>query len=294
MPYPEPTLYAVPLFLAALLLEPAALRRRAARGAAVRGFERRDTRASLGMGIGSIAFVSVINLGIFLVSRDLWAHRVTDLGAGLAGWAAALVGWDFAYYWHHRVEHEHRIFWACHVSHHSSRYYNLATALRQPWTPVTGLLFYPWLALVGVAPWLIMASGGINLIYQFWIHTEAIDRMPRWFEAVFNTPSHHRVHHGKNPEYLDRNYGGILVVWDRLFLTFAPERAPVVYGLTHDIERQDLLSVAFHEYAALARDAATAGRVRARDALGVLFHGPAWTPPSALRSSTPPLSGGHQ
>ena len=151
---------------------------------------------------------------------------MTDLGGGALGWTVAMVGWDFSYYWHHRIEHESRLLWACHVNHHSSRYYNLSTALRQPWTPVAAVLFYPWWALVGVEPRMIMIAAGLNLISHYWIHTETIDRMPRWFEAVFNTPSHHRVHHGSNAEYLDRNYGGILIVWDRCFRSFEPERAP--------------------------------------------------------------------
>jgi sterol desaturase/sphingolipid hydroxylase (fatty acid hydroxylase superfamily) len=275
--YPDPTIYAIPFFLATLALEPTLLARRRRRGEDVIGFERRDTIASLALGIGSLFFVSLINLGVFAVATVLWRHRLCNLGAGALAWAAALVGWDFAYYWHHRLEHENRVLWACHVSHHSSRHYNLSTALRQPWTPVTGIVFYPWLALVGVAPWMIMASGGINLIYQYWIHTEAIDRLPRWFEAVFNTPSHHRVHHGSNQEYLDRNYAGILIVWDRLFGTFEPERARVVYGLRKNIDGFSLATIVFHEYVAIARDVRRAPRWS--DRLAIVVHGPAWQAP---------------
>ncbi len=278
MDYPDPTLYAVPFFVLALAVEPALLRRRRERGASVLGHEGRDTRASLGMGILSLVFVSGINFGIYAIAAWLARWRVCDLGHGALGWAVALVGWDFSYYWHHRVEHENRVLWACHVNHHSSRYYNLSTALRQPWTPLAGLLFYPGWALLGVAPWMIMASGGLNLVYQFWVHTEAVDRMPRWFEAVFNTPSHHRVHHGSNAEYLDKNYGGVFIVWDRWFGTFVEERAPVVYGLTKNLASYNLWTIAFHEYAALARDVRAArGR---RDKLGVLLHGPGWRPRS--------------
>jgi len=279
MDYPDPTLYAVPLFLATLALEPRLLRRVRDAGRSVVGYERRDALASLGMGTGSLVFVSAINLGIYAVATWLARHRVCDLGSGALGWAVALVGWDFSYYWHHRAEHEIRLLWACHVNHHSSRYYNLSTALRQPWTPFAGLLFYPPWALVGVAPWMIMVSGGLNLIYQYWIHTEVIDRMPGWFEAVFNTPSHHRVHHGSNPQYLDRNYAGVLIVWDRLFGSFTPEGERVVYGLTKNIETYNLWKIAFHEYASLARDFRAARG--ARDKLGVLLHGPEWRPGAA-------------
>jgi sterol desaturase/sphingolipid hydroxylase (fatty acid hydroxylase superfamily) len=278
MDYPDPTLYALPLFLLTLALEPGVLRRLRERGKPVRGYEKRDALASLGMGLGSIVFVSAINLGIYAVAGWLARFRVCDLGQGALGWAVAFVGWDFAYYWNHRFEHENRLLWACHVNHHSSRYYNLSTALRQPWTPFAGLVFYPGLALVGVAPWMIMVSGGLNLVYQYWIHTEAVGRMPRWFEAVFNTPSHHRVHHGSNPQYLDRNYAGVLILWDRWFGTFVEERAPVTYGLTKNLATFNLLEIAFHEYLAIARDVRSARGFR--DKLGILLHGPAWQAPS--------------
>jgi sterol desaturase/sphingolipid hydroxylase (fatty acid hydroxylase superfamily) len=279
MSYPEPTIYAIPFFLVTLAIEPLVLERERAKGRSITGHERRDTWASLGMGIGSLVFASVINLGVYAIATALWPHRLVDLGHGALGWSAAMVGWDLAYYWNHRFEHEVRLFWACHVNHHSSRFYNLSTALRQPWTPFSGLLFYPGLALLGVAPALIMVSAGLNLIYQYWIHTEAIDRMPAWFEAVFNTPSHHRVHHGSNPQYLDRNYGGILIVWDRLFGSFEPEREPVRYGLTKNINTFSLWKIAFHEYAALGRDMRAAAAWRER--VDILMHGPAWRPPSA-------------
>lgn len=274
---PDPTLYAVPLFLAALLLEPWLLRRAAARGARVLGYvDRRDTRASLAMGVGSIVFVTLINGTVYLLAKLLWEHRLTDLGTGFVGWAVALVGWDFAYYWHHRWEHEVRLFWANHVNHHSSRYFNFSTALRQPWTPVLGIVLYPPLALLGVQPSLILIAGGLNLIYQFWVHTEAVDKLPAPFELVFNTPSHHRVHHGKNSQYLDKNYGGVLILWDRLFGTFELEREKVVYGLTKDIETYNPLRIAFHEYAAIGRDVRRARTLR--EGLGRIVRGPGWRP----------------
>lgn len=280
--YPEPTLYAVPLFLATIAMEASVLRRwrTGARGRDIVGYEARDTRASLTMGLGSLATVTAINAGIFALATWLWAHRIVDLGSGWVGWVAAIIGLDFVFYWHHRIEHENRLLWASHVNHHSSRHFNLSTALRQPWTPITSLVFFPALALVGVAPWMIMVSQGINLIYQYWVHTETISRLPRWFEAVLNTPSHHRVHHGANPEYLDKNYGGLLIVWDRLFGTFEPERARVVYGLTENISSHNPFVIAFHEYGALGRDLR---RARSwRDRVRILWHGPAWRPSSEI------------
>jgi sterol desaturase/sphingolipid hydroxylase (fatty acid hydroxylase superfamily) len=135
------------------------------------------------------------------------------------------------------------------------------------------------LALVGVSPALIVMSGAINLIYQYWIHTEIIDRIGP-FEAVLNSPSHHRVHHGSNPQYLDKNYGGIFIVWDRLFGTYEREVEPVAYGLTKNIHSYNLFTIAFHEWRALARDIAATPRWR--DRFGRLYHGPGWEPAAPL------------
>lgn len=262
----------------ALLLESWLLGRVARSGRSVRGYEARDRNASLGMGIGSLFFATAVNLVTYHVAGWLWPLRACDLGSRALAWTIAVVGVDFSYYWNHRLEHEVRVLWACHVNHHSSRYYNLSTALRQPWTPWSGVLFYPLWALAGVAPSMIMASYGLNLIYQFWIHTEVIGKLPRWFESILNTPSHHRVHHGSNHEYINRNYGGIFIVWDRLFRTFEPEDAPVQYGLTKNIRSFNLWTIAFHEYAAIARDLASTRRLG--DRVGVLLHGPDWRAPS--------------
>ncbi|MFO0762991.1 MAG: sterol desaturase family protein [Byssovorax sp.] len=270
---PDPTIYAIPFFIVSMLIESPVLGRMKRRGEDVVGYPIwKDTAASLAMGIGSVVFVTAINATVYWLAKLAFEHRLTDLGDGALGWAVAMIGWDFAYYWHHRFEHEVRLFWACHVNHHSSRCYNLSTALRQPWTPFLGLVLYPPLAFLGVRPELILLSGGFNLIYQFWVHTEAIGKLPRAFELVFNTPSHHRVHHGKNPQYLDKNYGGILIVWDRLFRSFEEEREHVVYGLTKDIETYNPFRIAFHEYAAIGRDLRRARSFR--EALRLVFAGP--------------------
>ncbi len=275
--YPDPTLYAVPFFLVTLVLELFVLRRMKAKGRDVVGHTSKDSWASLAMGVGSLVTVGVLNVGIYALAKLLWEHRLFDLGGGVLGWAVAMVGWDFSFYWHHRVEHENRLLWASHVNHHSSERYNLTTALRQPWTPFSALFFFPPWALLGVAPKMIMISGGLNLVYQYWIRTEAIGKLPRPFELVFNTPSHPRVHHGSNPEYLDTNYGGILIVWDRLFRTFAEENARVRYGLTKNITSYNPFVIAFHEYVAIARDVVAAPSWKVR--VGILWHGPAWRIP---------------
>jgi sterol desaturase/sphingolipid hydroxylase (fatty acid hydroxylase superfamily) len=277
-PYPDPTVYAIPFFVVTLVVEILIMRKKTARHEKVMGYAWKDTWASLAMGVGSLIVVGGINIATYTLATYLYQYRVLTLGEGPLGWAVALIGWDFSFYWHHRLEHENRLLWACHVNHHSSQHYNLSTALRQPWTPFPTVLFYaPW-ALLGVSPWMIMFSGGLNLVYQYWIHTEAIRRMPRWFELVLNTPSHHRVHHASNPEYLDKNYAGVLILWDRLFGTFQEEQAPVVFGLTKNIQSFNPFVIAFHEYAAIARDVRRARGLR--DRLGILWHGPAWKAPS--------------
>jgi sterol desaturase/sphingolipid hydroxylase (fatty acid hydroxylase superfamily) len=205
----------------------------------------------------------------------LYRRRVLpDLGASLPALAAAVVGWDFIYYWNHRFMHESRSMWAIHVVHHSSEHYNLSTALRQPVAePLGTFLPYSALCLLGVSPELLTTARGINLLWQYWIHTEAIGTMGA-SEAVLNTPSHHRVHHGSNPRYLDRNHASMLIVWDRLFGTFEPETEPVVYGLTKNLGSFNPAVIIGHEYAAIVRDVASAASWRER--LAYLLRGPGW------------------
>ena len=187
---------------------------------------------------------------------------------------------DLRYYAVHRASHRVRWFWASHVIHHSSERYNLGTALRQPWlSAINGFdLFRVPLVLIGFHPALVLFCGSLNLVYQFWIHTEAIRRLPRGFEAVFNTPSHHRVHHAVNPRYLDANYAGTLIVWDKLFGSFVPERddTPARYGIVHPLESYNPLRIATHEYASVARDVAAAG-LTWRERLGYFFGPPGWS-----------------
>jgi sterol desaturase/sphingolipid hydroxylase (fatty acid hydroxylase superfamily) len=244
---------------------------------AERGYGGKDTATSITMGLGSI-FADLV-IGSVTGLLTLWCAGVTPLripsGLGWT-WLSVFVAWDFCYYWAHRAEHEIRILWAGHVTHHSSRYFNLSTALRQAWTGQATVIFYAPLALAGASLPLIATVGGVNLLYQFWIHTERIERMPRWFEAVMNTPSHHRVHHGSNSQYLDRNYAGVFIVWDRAFGTFEPEVEPVRYGLTTNIQTYNPIWVAVHEYASIGRDLRRARGWSER--FGYLFRHPGWTP----------------
>ncbi|MFV0458368.1 MAG: sterol desaturase family protein [Actinomycetales bacterium] len=204
----------------------------------------------------------------------LFARHSRDLGSGATAWAVALLGWDFLYYWNHRMMHESRWLWALHVVHHSSERYNLSTALRQPVAEGFTLnVPYGVLALAGVRPALIQQARALHLIYQFWIHTEVVGSLGR-LETVFNTPSHHRVHHGSNSQYLDRNHGSVLIVWDRLFGTFEPEDERVVYGLTRNIDTFNPIVIATHEWRDIVHDIADASTWR--DRWSFLVRGPGW------------------
>ena len=194
---------------------------------------------------------------LFIVTCLDWvrAHGVSVLGENWYSALIAFLGVDLAYYWFHRMSHRSRWLWAIHVSHHSSELMNFSTALRQP--PLEHLLDWVWfvgLAWLGLPAKTILLMYGLNLTYQFFIHTELIYKLPRWIEYVLNTPSHHRVHHGRNPEYLDMNYGGVFVVWDRLFGSFVEERAPVEYGILKPIHSTNPFYVGFHLWADIWRD----------------------------------------
>jgi sterol desaturase/sphingolipid hydroxylase (fatty acid hydroxylase superfamily) len=205
----------------------------------------------------------------------MWKRRIVrDLGSGPVALAGAVLAWDFIYYWNHRFMHESRYMWAIHVVHHSSERYNLSTALRQPVADAFGtFLPYSALALFGFQPAMIASARGINLLYQYWIHTDAIRSLGP-LEEVLNTPSHHRVHHGSNHQYLDRNHGSILIVWDRLFGTYEREREPVVYGLTTNIESFDPVRIMTHEHSDMLRDVAQSTTWRER--LSYVLRGPGW------------------
>ena len=244
-------LLAIPGFVALLLVELFVVRGRQA----VVGYERRDTAASLAMGAGNVVIGGIAATATLLVWFAAYQHRIFDIPLGAWwGWVLLLFAEDFCYYWFHRFSHRTRFGWAAHVNHHSSQHYNLSTALRQSWTtPFYGFVFWIPLAFIGFHPLAIVVAHSVNLIYQFWIHTETIDRLGP-LEWVLNTPSHHRVHHGTNPQYIDKNYGGIFIIWDRLFGSFEPEGERVTYGLTKNITSFNPIVIAFHAWRDLLRD----------------------------------------
>ncbi|WP_082441818.1 sterol desaturase family protein [Sphingomonas sp. Leaf33] len=237
-----------------------------------------DTRTSMLLGLGSTV-AGVLSAGlVFALATWVWQFRLFDIGYAWWAFVVAFVLDDLAYYWFHRTAHRVRWFWASHVVHHSSQHYNLSTALRQTWTGFFSLafLFRVPLFLIGFPPAMVFFVAGLNLVYQFWIHTEAIGRLPALVEAVMNTPSHHRVHHATNPRYLDRNYAGVFIVWDRLFGTYAPEvdAERPRYGIVRDLGSFNLLWAAFHEWVGIAKDmwAAPWG-----SKLGYLLREPGWS-----------------
>lgn len=273
--------YAVPGFVALILIE-MIYTKITKKGR----YEFGDSATSLSMGLGNR--VAGLLFGGIIVASYYWIYqfRIFDLGWTWPVMAACFFAEDLAYYWFHRVSHERRWFWASHVVHHSSQHYNLTTALRQTWTGALGLSFIFWLPLVwiGFPPEMVLMFQAISLVYQFWIHTEAIDRMGP-LEWVMNTPSHHRVHHAINPRYLDANYAGVLIIWDRLFGTFVPEdrNEQIRYGIISQLGTFNPFRVAFHEWAGIWRDVTRAKSLR--EALGYLFGPPGWSPDGSRKTS---------
>jgi sterol desaturase/sphingolipid hydroxylase (fatty acid hydroxylase superfamily) len=242
-------------------------------------YEPRDTLTSLALGTGSTVAGILSGGMVFALAMWVWQFRLFHIGFAWYWFALAFVIDDFAYYLFHRSAHRVRWFWASHVIHHSSQHYNLSTALRQTWTGFFSLnfLFRLPLFLIGFPPAMIFFVAGLNLVYQFWIHTEVIGRMPRWFEAVMNTPSHHRVHHATNPRYLDCNYAGVFIVWDRWLGTFEPERDDdrPRYGIVKNLGSFNILWAATHEWIGIAKDVWHAPNWRAR--LNYMIRPPGWS-----------------
>ena len=276
----EPVLFAVPFFLLLLTIEWTAARKlehledRPASGA----YMARDAWASISMGLVSVAtmgawkFLALLGYAALYAYVAPWHLSATKWYT----WVIAVVGVDFLFYFYHRTAHRVRLIWATHQAHHSSRYFNFATALRQKWNNSGEIVVWTPLPLLGIPPWMVFSGFSISLIYQFWIHTERIGRLPRPIEFVFNTPSHHRVHHGIDKLYIDKNYGGIFIVWDRMFGSFQPEVFRPHYGLTKQVTTFNVWKLQTHEYAAIARDVKRADRWR--DRIGYAFGPPGWKP----------------
>ncbi len=263
-------LYAIPVFLLMVLLE-ALLSRLRHKG----WYRREDALASLGMGVGNVIISSSLKaswLGLYA-----WAYQYRLFDLDVSAWWVWVVGLflqDFCFYVYHRCSHRIRLLWAAHENHHSSEYCNFTTALRQSWTtPLYSYSFFIPMAFIGFHPLVIITIQSVSLIYQFFLHTETVNKLGP-VEWVMNTPSHHRVHHGANPQYIDCNYAGIFIIWDRLFGSFVPEEEKVKFGLTKDMPNFNPLRIAVNHFLLIARDLRQSSNLL--DVLGILFMSPGW------------------
>jgi sterol desaturase/sphingolipid hydroxylase (fatty acid hydroxylase superfamily) len=273
MKLPDPLALAIPMFVVLIVAE--MIR---ARKSSTLTYEAKDASASLMMGFGNT--VARLLFGGIGIAATLWVAQFAIFDIGYVWWAfiACFFLEDLAYYWFHRISHEWRWFWASHVVHHSSQHYNLSTALRQTWTGTVSGAFVFWLplALIGFPPPMIAFFSALSLVYQFWIHTEAIKRMGP-LELVLNTPSHHRVHHATNPRYLDANFAGVLIIWDKLFGSFVEEldEEPPVYGIVSNLASFNPFRIATHEWVGIARDVLSAATWS--DRFKYMFAAPGWS-----------------
>lgn len=237
-----PTVIAIPLFALLIALE-AWLSKRSRPDY----YEAKDAWINVLIGFGSVAFGALF--GLFIGVIYTLAYELAPFKFPAEAWWTWVILFfvdDLAYYIFHRISHESRLFWNFHVVHHSSEYYNLSVAVRQSWFSGTlHWLFYAPVMLLGFAPWMFALMHGFNLIYQFWIHTRFVKKLG-WLEYVLNTPSHHRVHHGVNNAYLDKNYAGVLIIWDRLFGSFVPETEEPRYGIIKPIHSYNPLWINTH------------------------------------------------
>lgn len=238
-----------------------------------------DAITNISCGIGQQVFFvfikTIIAVGYIWLYNN---HRFLELSSGdWWVWVICFFGVDFFYYWFHRYAHEISILWGGHIVHHQSEEYNLSVALRQgAFQTTTSWIFYLPLAVIGFDPITFVVVNQFQTLYQFWIHTRAINRMPRWFEYVFNTPSHHRVHHGINPQYIDKNHAGTLIIWDKMFGTFEREDEEVVYGVTKPLASWNPIWANFDylkDIFGLAFKCRSIG-----DVFRVFFKGPGWRP----------------
>ncbi|MCB9235223.1 MAG: sterol desaturase family protein [Bacteroidia bacterium] len=237
-----------------------------------------DTITNLNMGIGNQVFNLFIKGGIlyaFVQISQHWApfHQPKTWWS----FVLCLLLFDFLFYWAHRWGHEINFFWGAHVVHHQSEEYNLSVALRQSWIHnlLAGFIFLP-IPFLGFDPVIFGAAAGIDTVYQFWIHTKAVKKMPKWAEWLLNTPSHHRVHHGVNPKYIDKNHGGVFIIWDRLFGTFQAEEEEPTYGITTPLKSWNPVWANLHYYVEMWQKARK--MTRFSDRLRVIFARPGWLP----------------
>ena len=276
----DPTVFAIPVFIACILIEAFLDYRQQ-----LKLYHSKDTAACISMGIGVVFIGLITKTFYFFVFHLIYQFRIFELENIWWMWALLFFADDFSFYWHHRMSHQVRFLWAAHVQHHSSTKMNFSVALRQSWMePFYKYLFYLWIPLLGFNPLYIFIMQAFSLIYQFFQHTELVRSLGPigW---VFNTPSHHRVHHAVQHKYLDRNHAGILIIWDRLFGTFVKEdlKDLPVYGITENIKSYNPAIIATHEYVNSWRDIKRANKLS--DKFKYLFYPPGWSHDGENRTS---------
>lgn len=264
-------------------------------------FDIRDTFTNLSLGasyqVMEVIMWAVMTSAVFTLVYD---YRVMDVSVTAWNAIPIFIGVEFCYYWFHRASHRVRWFWTAHVTHHSGEHMNFTMAMRQSMLNafLGNFVFYLPMVILGVHPGVVMFMLAINLSYQYFVHTNMIGKLPAWFEFVFNTPSHHRVHHGKNAHYIDRNYGGVLIIFDRLFGTFEPEIETPVYGIVRQVHSNNFIVLNLHEMIDMWRDVMRPGPLAQR--LKHIWGPPEWERPDGVRAgpgfipieaaSTPPVS----
>lgn len=247
-----------------------------------------DSIVSAGMGILGVVTRLALKLTTLQIYFWLYQFRLFDIGTGIWAWVLIFFANEFVYYWFHRWSHEYRFLWATHVNHHSSEYMNFFTAARTPFmNAIHHIIFWMPLPLLGMHPGIVLIIETIGFLFAFIQHTEIIPKLGA-IEWVVNTPSHHRVHHGSNPQYIDKNYGNTLIIFDRMFGTFEPEQEKVKYGITKNVGSYNPLRVIFHEWISIFKDAANARSRRER--WKFIFGRVGWKPEEGKDEHSPPAN----
>ena len=226
-------------------------------------YEKKETIGSILVGLGNLVVTAGLKLGLLYMC--IWIYNLIPWRMELQWWTLlpCYIIYDFFSYWAHRVSHEQRFWWATHVVHHSGEFYNLTVSYRLSWIQHLKIVFFLPVAFMGFHPIIFFVTNQIAVLFQFWVHTEYIRRMPAWVEYIFATPSNHRVHHGSQEQYIDKNFGATFIFWDRIFGTFEPEDEPVIYGITTNISNKaNPFLINFHELTDMAKDVKRAKGLR--------------------------------
>jgi len=223
-----------------------------------KAYDSKDFLASLSIGLGNVFLNGFMKIGVFIVF--LFFYNLAPIKIPITWWSfvVCLVALDFCRYWAHRLAHEQRFWWSTHVVHHSSEYYNFSVSFRLSWTQNLKMIFFLPVILMGFHPLVFLIVHQIEVLYQFWLHTELIRKLPKPIEYIFTTPSHHRVHHSTNEKYIDKNYGSTFIIWDRMFGTFQAEEEQPVYGITKPVNSHNPFYLVFHEWIDVFKDLARA------------------------------------